>query len=180
LAISYQEYINSLDDKMAKTVVAIKKKPIVVKVPSEALVKDKHLYDRNAVKDIYLKTTTGVVMLMGRDGDEVRSKIEQDKEHLLDYRFFDDDRRAWAYWAVSDGNRTFKPPEFPDTRQYSLTSMQLFTKSVTYPHILAHAAGLLKGKPQTLWDRMLKPTTIITAIVIIIFIMGLMLVALTG
>ena len=136
--------------------------------------------NRNTVANVYLKTNTGVIMLMGRDGDEVRKKIEEDKERALDYRFFDDDKRVWAYWAVRDGGGKITPPKFPDTTKYSLTSLQLYTKAVTYPHILAHAVGLLKEKPATLWDKMLKPTTIIMAIVGIVFVMGLMLMALTG
>jgi len=135
--------------------------------------------NKNIVADVYLKTNIGVVMLIGRDGDEIREQIEA-KEHTLDYRFFDDDRRAWAYWAVRDGGGTIRPLTFPSSNEYSLTSLQLYTKAVTYSHILSHAIGLLKEKPVTLWDKMLKPTTIIMAIVGIVFVMGLMLMALTG
>lgn len=142
--------------------------------------KAKQAYNKNTVADVYLKTSIGVVMLMGRDGDEIRKKIEEDKEHSLDYRFFDDDRKRWAYWAVRDGNGNISPPKFPDPTKYSLTSLQLYTKAVTYVHVFAHAVGLLKDKPATLWDKMLKPTTIIIAIVVIVFVMGLMLMALTG
>lgn len=136
--------------------------------------------NRNMVTDVYLITNTGVVMLMGRDGDEIRNKIEQDKDRVLDYRFFDDDNRRWAYWAVRDGDNTIKPLTFPDPTKYSLTSSQLYTKAVAFVHILAHMVGLLKDKPPTLWDKMLKPTTIILAIVGIVFVMGLILMALTG
>jgi len=133
------------------------------------------------VADIYLKTTSGVLMIAGADGDAIREYIEQDKEHSpLEYRFFDDDRKRWAYWAVQDGDKAFKPLTFPDPNQYNLTSLQLYTKAVTYTRVLAHAVGLLKEKPPTMWDRMLKPTTIIMAIVGIVFVMGLMLMALTG
>ena len=135
----------------------------------------------NMVSDVYLITNTGVLMLVGRDGDEVREYIEQDKAHTpLDYRFYDEDKRRWAYWAVRDPDGTIKPLTFPQSGQYNLTSLQLYTKAVTYPRILAHAVGLLKEKPATLWDKMLKPTTIIMAIVGIVFVMGLMLMALTG
>jgi len=146
----------------------------------EAPDKAKHAHSKNIVADVYLKTSTGVVMLMGRDGDEVRKEIEKDKEHSLDYRFFDNDKGAWAYWAVKDGNGGINPPTFPNPNQYRLTSLQLYTKAVTYSHILAHAVGLLKDKPVTLWDKMLKPTTIILAIVSVVFVMGLMLMALQG
>ena len=138
-------------------------------------------YNPNLVADVYIKTNTGVLMLVGKDGDEVRDYIEQDKEHTpLDYRFFDDDKKRWAYWAVRDADGTLKPLHFPNPDQYSLTSLVLYTKAVTYTHVLAHAVGLLKEKPPGLWDKMLKPTTIIMAIVGIVFVMGLMLMALTG
>lgn len=129
---------------------------------------------------VYLKTSTGVVMLTGKDGDEIRSKIEKDKDHALDYRFFDDDSKRWAYWAIQDNGDTLKPLQFPSLQQYSLTSLQLYAKAVSFMRTMAHAVGLLKQKQQSLWDRMLKPTTIIMAIVGIVFVMGLMLMALQG
>lgn len=158
---------------MAQAVANTKQTPQTPKKTQQA-------YNRNIVADVYLKTNTGVVMLMGRDGDEIRKKIEEDKENILNYRFFDDDNKRWAYWAVRDGGDSIRSPVFPVLNQYSLTSLQLYTKAVTYSHILAHAVGLLKDKPPTLWDKMLKPTTIIMAIVGIVFVMGLMLMALTG
>jgi len=166
---------------MAKTAVAVAAKVTVTQKTSEVRDKAKQAYNPNMVADVYLKTNTGVVMLIGRDGDQIREYIEQDKDHSpLDYRFFDDDKKRWAYWAVKKGDGIIQPPTFPDPTQYSLTSLQLYTKAVTYSHILAHAVGLLKEKPATLWDKMLKPTTIIMAIVGIVFVMGLMLMALTG
>ncbi len=154
---------------------------VTTRKPAEVRDRAKKTYDPNTVADVYLKTNTGVIMLVGRDGDEIRDKIENDKDHSpLDYRFFDDDKKRWAYWVVKDGDGTIKPPAFPNSTKYSLTSMELYTKAVTYSNILAHAVGLLKDKPPTLWDKMLKPTTIIMAIVGIVFVMGLMLMALTG
>jgi len=166
---------------MAKTAVAVGAKVIATQKPVEVRDKPKQTHDPNTVADVYLKTNSGITMLIGKDGDEIREKIEHDTDHSpLDYRFFDDDKKRWAYWAVKDGDGTIKPPTFPNPNQYSLTSMELYTKAVTYAHILAHAVGLLKDKPATLWDKMLKPTTIIMAIVGIVFVMGLMLMALTG
>ena len=141
----------------------------------------KRVRDPNMVADVYLKTHTGVLMLVGKDGDEMRDYIEHDTKHSpLDYRFFDDDKKRWAYWAVRDGAGAIKPLTFPDPSEYGLTSLVLYTKAVTYTRVLAHAVGLLKEKPSTLWDKVLQPTTIIMAIVGIVFIMGLMLMALTG
>lgn len=166
---------------MTKTAVAVAAKVTSAQKTNEVCDKTKRVYNPNMVADVYLKTNSGITMLIGRDGDEIREHIEQDKERSpLDYRFFDDDKRRWAYWAVKDVDGTIKPPTFPNPTEYSLTSLQLYTKAVTYSHILAHAVGLLKEKPATLWDKMLKPTTIIIAIVGIVFIMGLMLMALTG
>lgn len=139
------------------------------------------VYTKKTIAGVYLITNTGLDILISRDGDKVRKEIEDDKEHsLLDYRFFDDDKRVWAYWAIRDVDGTIKPLAFPSPNQYGLTSPQLYTKAITYTYFLAHAVGLLKEKPATLWDKMLKPTTIIMAIVGIVFVMGLMLMALTG
>ena len=170
---------------MAKTAVKVRPKKIItarpqVEVRAEVPNKPKQVYNKNAVASVYLITSVGVTMLIGKDGDELRERIKQDKEHELDYRFFDDDKKAWAYWVIQDNDGGIKPPSFPSPREYTLTSLQLYTKAVTYSHILAHAVGLLKEKPSTLWDKMLKPTTIIMAIVGIMFVMGLMLLALTG
>jgi hypothetical protein len=141
----------------------------------------KRVRDPNMVADCYLKTPSGVLMLVGQDGDEMRKHIETGKDYSpLDYRFFDDDNKRWAYWAVRDAAGNIRPLTFPDPTEYSLTSLVLYTKAVTYTRVLAHAVGLLKEKPATMWDKMLKPTTIIMAIVGIVFVMGLMLMALTG
>jgi len=164
---------------MAKT--AVVAKVTATQKPAEVPSKTKRVYNPNTVTDVYLKTNSGVVMLIGRDGDEIRDKIEHDIEHSpLDYRFFDDDKKRWAYWAVKEGDNPIRPPTFPNPNKYSLTSLVLYTKAVTYTRVFAHAVGLLKEKPATLWDKMLKPTTIIMAIVGIVFVMGLMLMALTG
>jgi len=166
---------------MAKTAVRVATKITTAQKPLEVRDKPKQPPNPNTVADVYLKTNSGIIMLIGKDGDEIRKKIEGDTTYLpLDFRFFDDDKKRWAYWAVKDSDGTIKPPTFPNPAQYSLTSMELYTKAVTYSHILAHAVGLLKNKPATLWDKMLKPTTIIMAIVGIVFVMGLMLMALTG
>jgi len=136
---------------------------------------------RVAMPDVFVKTTKGVIIFEGRDGNELREKIEKDEKHsVLDYSFFDDDRKRWAYWAVQDAGGNIRPLTFPELSNYSLTSPQLYTKAVTYPRILAHAVGLLKEKPTTMWDRMMKPTTIILAIVAIVFIMMFAMVALQG
>jgi len=140
--------------------------------------KTKQTYSQNLVADVYLITNTGVLMMTGADANDLRNEIEQKPDHL-DYRFFDDDNHRWAYWAVKDGEDIESLP-FPDPQECSLTSSLLYTKAVTYMRTLAHAVGQLRQKPQTLWDKMLKPTTIIMAIVAIVFVMALFLVSMTG
>lgn len=162
---------------MAKTAVATKQKTQERQEPPQQVAP---AYNPNLIRDIYLITSLGVTMLSGRDADEVREKIEQDKDHALDYRFYDDDGKRWAYWAQQDAEGTLKPPSFPDTDKYANTSLQLFTKAVVYPKLLALLLGILRKKAPTLWDKMLKPTTIIIAIVGIVFVMMLGLVALAG
>jgi hypothetical protein len=138
-------------------------------------------YTKDVISGVYLITNTGLEESMGKNGDELKQAIENNKEYSpLDFRFFDDDNHRWAYWAVMDVDGKIRPHTFPSLGQYSLTSPQLYTKAVTYPRILAHAVGLLKEKPATLWDKMMKPTTIILAIVAVVFVMGLMLMALQG
>lgn len=111
---------------------------LAVKV-KEAPAKVKATYNRNIVSDVYIITNTGLTMLVGKEGNQIRQKIEQAGKPL-DYRFFDDDSKRWAYWAVKDGD-VIKPPNFPSVTEYSLTSSQLYTKAITYLHILTHAVS---------------------------------------
>ena len=134
----------------------------------------------DAVTEVYLITGAGLYELGGQEAFNLAQKIEGDKEHtLLDYRHYDDDKKTWAYWAVQKGD-TISPLTFPVLQEYSLTSPQLYTKAVTYPRVLAHAVGLLKEKKETMWDKMMKPTTIIVAIVGIILLVGMFMVAAGG
>jgi len=131
---------------------------------------------------LYLITGQGVEILIGKEGDWVRDKIKEDTDNApLAYKHFDDDKRVWATWAVlqPDGE-SIKPMDFPDPSEYGLTPPELYTKVATYPSILAHAVGLLRKEKPTLWDKMMKPTTIIIAIIIIIFVMGMILMAAQG
>lgn len=131
---------------------------------------------------LYLITGHGLEILMGKEGDWVREKIKDDKDNApLTYRHFDDDKRAWATWAVLDSDgETIKPMSFPDPKEYGMTPPELYTKVATYPSILAHAVGLLRKEKLSLWDRMMKPTTVIIAIVVIVFVMGMILMAAQG
>lgn len=135
---------------------------------------------RDAITEVFLITDTGLYELGGQEAFDLAQMIEKDEIHsILEYRHYDDDKHTWAYWAVQDGN-AIKPMPFPDLQQYSTTSPQLYTKAVVFPQIVARIVTKLKEVPPTLWDKMLKPTTIITAIVIIVLIMMITLVALSG
>lgn len=131
---------------------------------------------------LYLITGQGLEILTGKEGDWVREKIKEDKDNApLAYRHFDDDKRVWATWAVLDSDgETIKPMSFPDPSEYGMTPPELYTKVATYPSIIAHAVGLLRKEKPSLWDRMMKPTTVIIAIVVIIFVMGMILMAAQG
>lgn len=134
------------------------------------------------LETVYLITGQGLEVLIGKDGDSVREKIKADKDNApLAYRHFDDDRKVWATWAVLDADgETIKPMSFPDAKEYGMTPPELYTKVATYPSILAHAVSLLRITKDTIWDRMMKPATVIIAIVVIVFVMGLILMAAQG
>lgn len=132
---------------------------------------------------VFLVTKRGLNILVGHDGDEVRQKIAE-KENHLDFQRYDDDKHAWAYWAVqkngSGDNADYEPFQFPVPDDYGMTSGELFSKVVTYPTILAQVITIITRKAPTAWEKMMKPATIIMAIVLIIFIMVVAVVALGG
>lgn len=155
---------------------------VIVETPEAVREQSKERVRAAPAETLYLITGQGLEILMGAEGDWVRDKIKQDTDNApLSYRHFDDDKRVWATWAVlqPDGE-TIKPMDFPDPSEYGLTPPELYTKVATYPSILAHAVGLLRKEKLSLWDRMMKPTTIIIAIIIIIFVMGMILMAAQG
>jgi hypothetical protein len=133
-------------------------------------------------ENLYLITGQGLEILIGKEGDWVRDKIKEDKDNApLTYRHFDDDKRVWATWAILEPDgKTIKPMSFPDPSEYGMTPPELYTKVATYPSILAQVVELLGKEKQSLWDRMMKPTTVIIAIVVIVFVMGLILMAAQG
>jgi hypothetical protein len=134
------------------------------------------------VETLYLITGQGLEILIGKEGDWVREKIKEDKTNdRLAYRKYDDDKRVWATWAVLDADgQTIKPMSFPDPADYGMTPPELYTKVATYRRVLAHAVGLLRKGKQSLWDRMMKPTTIVMAIIGIVLVTGILMVAAQG
>jgi len=135
---------------------------------------------QDAVTEVYLITGAGLYELTGGEAFTLAQKIERDETHsLLDYRHYDEDKRTWAYWAVQDkGGIT--PLTFPELTQYTTRASQLYTKAVVFAQILARVLRKLKEKPQTMWDKMMKPTTIIVAIVAVVLAVGLFMVAASG
>lgn len=127
---------------------------------------------------LYLITKDGLQILIGKDGDDVRQKV-MTKTNPLDYQFYDDDKKAWAYWAVQDG-QDLKPLTFLNPEDYGITSAELYSKTVTYPTILAQVIVLINARVPTLWEKLIKPTTVISAIVLIVLIMIIGVVAVQG
>lgn len=136
---------------------------------------------QGAVKEVFLITNAGLDELIGNDAIRLEEKIQADKEHSIrNYRYFDDDKRTWAYWAVEDAKGHIQPITPPIMQQYSTTSPQLYTKAVVFPQIVARIVGKLKEVPPTLWDKMMKPATIVLAIFGIIIVVAMFMVAAQG
>ena len=137
---------------------------------------------RTTTETLYLITEQYLEILIGAEGDWVREKIKNDKDNNpLVYRHYDDDKRVWAMWAVlqPDGE-TIKPMNFPDPSEYGMTPPELYTKAATYKGILAEIVQILGEEKQSLWDKMMKPTTVIIAIVAILMVLGIILIGAKG
>lgn len=128
---------------------------------------------------VYVITNQGLQVLIGKEGDNIRKKIK-DQDNPLDFQFYDDDNHAWAPWVVKDGNDGIKPLKFMNPEAYGITSAELYAKTVTYPIIVAQIIEIITRKAQTRWDKLMKPTTVIGAIVLIVLIMIIGVVALQG
>lgn len=136
---------------------------------------------QGAVREAFLVTNDGLNELIGSDALELEQKIRGDKEHSpLDYRHFDDDKHVWAYWAVESSDGAISPYSLPDLQQYSTTAPQLYTKAVVFPQIVARIVRKLKEVPPNMWDKLMKPTTIIIAIIAILVIVAMFMVAAQG
>lgn len=127
---------------------------------------------------VYLITNSGLELLVGKDGDVTREKILE-KENVLDYQFYDDDKKTWGLWAVQDGEDV-KPLSFLPPEKYGVTSAELFSQTVTYPAVLAQVIEIITRKAQSIWDKLMKPATLITAIIFIIAIIAVVIVAIQG
>jgi hypothetical protein len=127
---------------------------------------------------VYLITKGGLDILIDEEGRDVMEKINQQSDPLA-FQHYDDDKRAWAYWAIEDG-KGVKPLGFLHPDNYGLTSAELYSKTVTYPTLLAQCIQLLNSKEPSMWDKMMKPTTVVGAIVLIVLIMIIGVVAVQG
>jgi len=131
------------------------------------------------MQTLHLITTSGLELLLGDEGNDLREEIMK-KDDLLDYQFFDDDRKSWELWAVKDAGGSIKPLKFLAPDKYGMTSAELFSKTVTYPTILAQVIEKIRRKAPSGWDKFMKPATVVSAIVLIILILVIGVVALQG
>jgi len=136
---------------------------------------------QGAVKEAFLITSNGLYELVGSDALDLEKRIMADTSRSpSSYKHFDDDKHVWAYWAVENSAGIISPYTLPDLQQYSTTSPQLYTKAVVFPQIVARVVRKLKEVPPSMWDKLMKPTTIIVAIIGIIIVIALFMVAAQG
>lgn len=133
------------------------------------------------VETLYLITDQGLEILIGEEGDQIREKIKEDTENSpLAYRHYDDDKRVWATWAVLQSDGTVRPISFPDPSEYGMTPPELYTKAATFKDGISEIVQILGEVKETVWDKMTKPATIITAIVAVIAFVSIVVIAAGG
>lgn len=133
------------------------------------------------VETLYLITGEGLEILIGDEGNEIRDKIKEDKDNSpLAYRHYDDDKRVWATWAVLQPDGTVRPLSFPDPSEYGMTPPELYTKAATFKGVISEIVQILGEEKETVWEKMMKPTTVIMAIVVVIAVVGFIVIAAGG
>ena len=135
---------------------------------------------RRAIDTVYIVNKGGIDFMFGNAADEIIAKIEGPDMDPSYYRFYDDERHKWAYIAVKNEHGQLEPLTFPEPEKYGTTSSELYVMTVTFSNVLAHAIEIIRKATPTFWERIMKPTTVITAIVVIVFILFIMAVAMTG
>lgn len=135
---------------------------------------------RRAIDTIYTVNKGGIDFLFGSDAEETIAIIDGGDMDPTYYRFYDEDRHKWAYIAVRNEHGMLEPLTFPKPEKYGTTSSELYVMTVTFSNVLAHAIETIRKATPTFWERIMKPTTVITAIVVIVFILFVMAVAMTG
>ena len=132
------------------------------------------------IDTVYCISHDGLDIYLGNDAQDLVDQVEAPDTDRSYYRFFDAERQKWLYISVKDGQAAMEPLTFPSPEKYGTTSSELYAKAVTYPTVLAQCIELITKTAPTLWERIMKPTTIITAIVVVIFILFVMAVGMTG
>ena len=140
----------------------------------------KKVKPRRAIDTVYIINKGGIDFMIGIDAEETIDKIEGPDMDPSYYRFYDEDRHKWAYIAVKNEHGNLEPLTFPEPEKYGTTSSELYVMTVTFSNVLAHAIEIIRKATPTFWERIMKPTTVITAIVVIVFILFIMAVGMTG
>lgn len=135
---------------------------------------------RHDVDTVYCISNDGLDIYLGKDAQDQIDELEKPEVDTSYYRFFNAERQRWVYISVMNSENKVSPLTFPSPEKYGTTSSELYAKAVTYPTVLAQCIELIAKRPPTLWERIMKPTTIITAIVVVIFILFIMAVGMTG
>ena len=147
---------------------------------AEETVKLQEIKARHDIDTVYCISNDGLDIYLGKDAHDLINDIEVPNTDRSYYRFFDAERQKWIYISVKNSEAKLGPLTFPGPEKYGTTSSELYAKAVTYPTILAQCIELITKRAPTLWERIMKPTTIITAIVVVIFILFIMAVGMTG
>jgi len=132
------------------------------------------------INTIYLIKTEGLAILKGKDGDEIKEKIENSGRDSRAFKFYDEDSRKWVDVAMQTEKGDIEPLRFLEADDYGTTSSELYSKAVTYSNILAQCIEIINRKLPSFWERIMKPTTIVTAIVAVVFVMIIIAVAMLG
>lgn len=133
------------------------------------------------LETLYLITNEGLQILIGSEGDTIRNKIKGDTTNgPLAYKHYDDDKRVWATWAVLQTDGTVQPLSFPDPSEYGITPPELYTKAVTFKGVISEIVQILGEQKETVWEKIMKPTTVIVAIVAVILVLGIAVIGAGG
>ena len=133
------------------------------------------------LETLYLITGEDLEILIGNEGDWVRNMVKDDKDNgPLAYRHYDDDKQVWATWAVLQTDGTVKPMSFPDPSEYGMTPPELYTKAATFKSIISQIVQILGEEKETVWEKMMKPATVITAIVAILVVLAIFVIGAQG
>ena len=130
---------------------------------------------------VYLKTKTGVDILMGLDAQKIIERIKENGGDLQPYIF--QENMVEVYMAIKK-NSAIEPVKFPkpgsSPDDYGTTSSELYAKVVTYPEIVSRIIQLQTKTKPTLMDQIKKAMTLAMPIVAVASMIFIMAVALGG